>query len=120
MVITDAGMVHIGNLSTLKTLKLIDIPITDAGLAHLLKLKDLERLTVSRTSVTEDGVGNLRNVLTDCWITGMGDSFPTANQIRVCEDGTTENELNVIDTPDRIAEVKACLERIVDVALSDR
>ena len=119
MVITDAGMHHIGNISTLNNLTLIGVPITDAGLATLTKLSNLERLTVRRTAVTEDGLERFRAALPDCWVTGMSDSFPTVaqiRQIRVCDTTTFENEIVVIRDTDRVSSVKACLEQLVGQA----
>ena len=119
MVIADAGMLHIGNMSTLKNLRLAGIPITDAGLVSLTKVSNLERLTLHRTAITENGVKKFRKALPDCWVTGMSDSFPTVaqiRQIRVSDTTAIENEIVVISDTAQIGSVKACLENLVDQA----
>jgi len=59
--ITDNGLEHLKNLSTLKTLnvKLDDTHITIAGLAHLQALTNLQVLGIHRTEVTLEGVKRL-------------------------------------------------------------
>lgn len=119
MVITDAGMHHIGKISSLKTLSLVGIPVTNAGLANLTDLANLERLTIRRTAVTEDGLDRLRTALPDCWVTGMSDSLPTVVQIRqiqVFDTAVSENAIVEISDTGQIESVKECLERLVGQA----
>lgn len=56
---TDAALVHVGRLSTLKQLSLDETRITDADLAHLAGLTNLEKLWLKDTAVTNEGVKHL-------------------------------------------------------------
>ena len=47
-------------MRTLKKLDLSDTAVTDEGLAHLKDLTSLQELTVSRTRVTEEGIKAMR------------------------------------------------------------
>jgi hypothetical protein len=60
--ITDAGLVHLQNLSRLITLSLSGLPITDTGLASLGGLPNLEALYLSRTKVQGPGLSRLRSL----------------------------------------------------------
>ena len=65
--VTDAGLVHIKELSELKTLLLNGTSMTDAGLKQLTRLKKLERLYLTGSAVTEAGlqhIGSLSNLRT--------------------------------------------------------
>lgn len=57
--ITDAGLLHLGHLSKLRTLGLIGDPITDAGLEHLRLLPNLQRLQLNGTQVSGAGLRHL-------------------------------------------------------------
>jgi hypothetical protein len=46
--VTDAAVVHVGNLTGLRSLVLWDAPMTDDGLKHLLPLKELST-SISRS-----------------------------------------------------------------------
>ena len=54
--ITDAGLAHLEGLIGLRSLLLFDTPITDAGVEHLKKLPQLVLLDVTGTKITDDGV----------------------------------------------------------------
>ena len=59
--ITDAGLVHLKGLTNLQTL-ILGGAITDAGLAHLKGLKTLEMLGLSKTKVTDAGLEHLKGL----------------------------------------------------------
>ena len=113
MVITDAGMLHVAKISTLKSLTLCGMPINDEALESLASLSNLERLALHRTEVTEKGVKDFRKALPDCWVFGLKDSLPTVDQIsqiRVTDASAAVNEVAVISSKAKIANVKARLE----------
>lgn len=60
MLLTDAGLIHVGKMEQLRTLTLSGLPFTDAGLAHLRDLKRLERLSIGEASVTDAGLEHLK------------------------------------------------------------
>ena len=60
---TDAGMVHLGNLRKLEHLSLFRTRITDAGLVHLHGLENLKRVNLVFTGVTDQGVADLRQAV---------------------------------------------------------
>jgi Leucine-rich repeat (LRR) protein len=66
--LTDEGLRHIGQITTLRELSLNHTRITDAGLRHLTGLKDLERLYVGDTRVTRSGCAMLHQALPKCHI----------------------------------------------------
>ncbi len=66
--ITDDGLVHLKGLVYLKELTLIDPTITDDGLVHLKGLKNLESLDLVCMQVTEEGVKKLQEALPNCEI----------------------------------------------------
>ena len=77
--VTDAGLVHVGNLTSLQELWLVGTAVTDAGLVHLGNLTSLQRLWLTRTAVTDAGlvhVGNLTSLqelrLDDTAVTDAG------------------------------------------------
>lgn len=57
--ITDEGLAPLKELSALKTLKLIQVPVSDAGLAHLSGTAALEELLLGHTDVTGTGLAHL-------------------------------------------------------------
>lgn len=57
--VTDAGLVHISQLTNLRRLNLTDIQITNAGLNHLRHLTKLEELDLEGTLVTDAGLAAL-------------------------------------------------------------
>jgi hypothetical protein len=61
--VTDAGMVHLGNLRKLEHLLLTGTQITDAGLVHLHGLTNLKHVNVANTRVTGQGVADLREAV---------------------------------------------------------
>ena len=69
MVITDAGMVHVGKLKSLKYLMIVGMPnVTDAGVAQLHRLSNLENVVLHRTKITAQGLEKLEDALPDCRI----------------------------------------------------
>ena len=54
--ITDAGLAHLGDLPSLRSLNFHGAGITDAGLAHLTNLESLE---VESSYITDDGLAHL-------------------------------------------------------------
>ncbi|MHC4115901.1 MAG: hypothetical protein ACYSWO_00190 [Planctomycetota bacterium] len=77
--ITDAGLAHLGTLTSLRRLVLYRTRITDAGLAHLRNLTSLTNLIVFETPITDAGLVHLRGLtalegldLSDSQITGRG------------------------------------------------
>ena len=66
---TDLGLKHyLAAVEPSATLRLIGWRITDAGLVHLKELTSLETLTLSETQVTDAGVAELQQALPDCKI----------------------------------------------------
>lgn len=75
--VTDAGLMHIGKLKSLRILFLgydrfvymgenTSPDISDAGLAHLKGLTNLKELFIQQTKVTEEGIEKLKKALPDC------------------------------------------------------
>jgi hypothetical protein len=60
--ITDAGLIHVGKIVRLKYLSLTGLKITDAGLAHLATLSNLETLNLGGTRITDAGLRHLRTL----------------------------------------------------------
>ncbi|MFI5382045.1 MAG: hypothetical protein ACHRHE_22345, partial [Tepidisphaerales bacterium] len=58
--VSDAGLVHIGELKGLQCLVLSGPKVTDAGLVHLKQLKSLQWLDLHYTKVTEVGAKALQ------------------------------------------------------------
>lgn len=66
--ITDSGLVHLKELTSLQVLNLEGTPITDAGLVHLQGLAKLEKLHLGKTKVTDAGIAELQKALPNCEI----------------------------------------------------
>jgi hypothetical protein len=66
--ITDAGLTHLETLSGLQTLNLAGTAVTDAGLSHLERLPGLRYLNLTDTQATSAGVEALRAALPHCTI----------------------------------------------------
>jgi len=60
--ISDAGMVHLSELTELSGLYLNNTQVTDAGLVHLKKLKNLEQLVLNGTEATDAGLAYLKSL----------------------------------------------------------
>ena len=58
---------HVGDLSALDDLFLMNTSVTDAGLTHL-KGSNLRELALIDTQVTQEGVEKLQQALPTCWI----------------------------------------------------
>ncbi|MDP7275287.1 MAG: hypothetical protein QF363_07380, partial [Planctomycetaceae bacterium] len=57
--VSDAGLVHLANLDSLQSLGLGKTRITDAGFVHLLELRNLQTLNLNGTRVTDAGLVHL-------------------------------------------------------------
>ena len=57
--ITDTGLVHISELTNLEEVNLELTHVTDAGLVHLKGLTNLEHLNLQRTKITDAGLSHL-------------------------------------------------------------
>jgi len=66
--ITGAGLVHLKRLTNLESLYLGGTKITDAGLVDLKGLTNLERLSLDGTQITDAGVAELKQALPNCKI----------------------------------------------------
>jgi len=70
--VTDAGVKHVANLTSLTRLTLGNVPVTDSGLRRLAALKNLATLNLSYSGgspkFTDAGVEELRKVLPNCTI----------------------------------------------------
>jgi internalin A len=60
--ITDKGMIHLRNLTELRSLSLWNTQVTDVGAAHLAGLTKLEALRLSLTQVGDRGLIHLRRL----------------------------------------------------------
>ncbi len=62
--VTDAGLIHLRNLSKLKTLRLggYGTEIKDKGIRYLATLSNLEELSLDRTSITDAALAHLRGL----------------------------------------------------------
>jgi hypothetical protein len=112
MPITDAGLVHVGRMSSLEYLE-IQVPVTDAGLRQLHGLEKLERLFLSGTQVTEKGYLELCKALPDCLIDWKGEHFPHVSQIErieVWQREPSQGRIVTIAGSDRIAAVREWLD----------
>jgi hypothetical protein len=112
MVITDAGLVHVGNMKNLKSLMIIGMPqVTDAGLNSLHGLSQLEQLVVRRTAASENGLAQLYKALPDCYV--MTDVFvagPTnIQQIVVSKAEALQSPVSVVSDGERIGKLRALL-----------
>jgi hypothetical protein len=59
---TDLELVHVGNLTRLRSLQLSQSAVTDSGLAYLQELTSLKRLTLKSTGVTDAGLAHLKRL----------------------------------------------------------
>lgn len=64
--ITDAGLVHLRDLTKLYLLDLSHTDVADAGLVHLKELTNLYRLELYSTKVTDEGVSEFKQALPKC------------------------------------------------------
>ena len=60
--ITDEGLQHIAELTTLRQLHLERTKISDLGLVHLKKLKNLLYLNLYQTGITDQGLSQLQEL----------------------------------------------------------
>ena len=66
--ITDEGMKHVAEMTSLTLLSLDRAKVTDEGLIHLAHLVNLQELELTETQVTDAGVGRLRRALPKCTV----------------------------------------------------
>jgi hypothetical protein len=70
--ITDAGLLTIGQIPTLKELKVSGIGfqmnVSDKGLRYLSGLKQLEKLSVRKTKVTKQGIASFQKTVPTCTV----------------------------------------------------
>ncbi len=59
---TDAGLIHLEKVSSLRILNLSGLPITNVGMIHLSKLTWLENLGLWNTKVTDGGLSYLKHM----------------------------------------------------------
>ena len=59
---TDAGLEHLKGLTSLETLYLADTQVTDAGLVHLKGLTNLQTLILDGTETTDAGLAHLKGL----------------------------------------------------------
>ena len=64
--ITDAGLVHLKDLTSLKDLYLDGSQITGAGLVHLKDLASLTTLGLDGTKITDAGLAEIKAALPNC------------------------------------------------------
>ncbi|HEX4150008.1 MAG TPA: SUMF1/EgtB/PvdO family nonheme iron enzyme, partial [Pirellulales bacterium] len=83
-------------------LKLLDNPITDAGLIHLEPLKSLKSLELGGTKVTAAGVEKLQKALPNCKITWQGS--PAAPASAAAAPPAKKLDFPDIKTPRELAE----------------
>ena len=67
--ITDAGLVHLKELTKLEELYLVGTNVTDDGLVHLKEMNNLQKLSLKFTKVTDAGIAELKQALPNCKIT---------------------------------------------------
>src|SRR5439155_18828300 len=61
--ITDAGLKHLKDLPSLRSLSLSDcVKVTDAGLKEISGLQELESLNLGTTSITDAGLKHLQSL----------------------------------------------------------
>ena len=66
--VTDAELVHLKGLASLKSLTPSGTQITDGGLVHLKGLDNLKWLRLIESKVTGAGVAELEKALPNCFI----------------------------------------------------
>jgi hypothetical protein len=66
--VTDAGLAHLTEFKSLRTLDLWRTQVTDGGLVNLKELKGLQALYLGDTPVTGAGADELRKSLPGCKI----------------------------------------------------
>jgi len=60
---TDAGLVHLADLTKLESLYLSRTHVTDEGLRHVARLKGLKVLVLSDTPTSDDGLAHLAGMV---------------------------------------------------------
>jgi hypothetical protein len=61
--LTDAGLVHLSNLTNLQVLDLSSCPVTGPGLAHLAGMRRLSALVIRGAPLTDDGLAHLGKLI---------------------------------------------------------
>jgi hypothetical protein len=73
--LTDAGLVHIGDMRRLRWLALENAQVTDAGLAHLAELTELEELRLPGTKITDAGLHHISRLPKLKWLYLVGNNI---------------------------------------------
>jgi hypothetical protein len=123
MVITDAGLSYVGQMKGLKTLMLLNLKkVTDAGLVHLQNLSNLEDMSIHRCAVTAAGLQQLCAALPDCRIIASPVVAPGPQNVRriiVRKIAAPNEKLLEISDAARIAEIVDLIETTLAGTLSD-
>ncbi len=83
--ISDAGLKHLQELKTLRSLNLVGTSVTDAGIPELARMTWLTHIYLNETKVTAAGIAELRKALPKCRIIPDEALKETAgNDLRVC------------------------------------
>ncbi len=69
MQVSDAGLVHLKEMTTLRRLYLSETSITKAGLVHLKGLVKLQTFHLDGSRVTDTGATELQQALPNCKMT---------------------------------------------------
>ncbi len=64
--VSDAGLIHLKDLTNLRSLELMGSRVSDAGLGHLIGMKRVAELYLARTDVTDNSVAKLKADLPNC------------------------------------------------------
>ena len=64
--VSDAGLAHLEDLTSLRVLRISGRQISDAGLAHLTGLALLKRLVIYETQISGEGVARFKVALPNC------------------------------------------------------
>jgi hypothetical protein len=115
MVITDAGLAHVGRMRRLKMLMIIGMPqVTDAGLASLHGLTKLESLVIRKTAATAQGIAQLYQALPDCSVNT--DVFIAGSagiqQIVMWKIAESQTRIAAVTDPARIGKIRELIHSI--------
>lgn len=113
--VSDAAIVHIGNLAALGSLELGDTQITDASLPIVRRLRSLTRLGLGNTRITDAGARNLRGLTQLFWLDLSGTQISDIGLL-YCHSLSHLGEINLertAVTPAGIARFRAALPNCV-------
>ena len=66
--VTDDGLMRLKGMTKLRSLSLANTDVTDAGLVHLKGMTSLQFLWLGNTSVTDAGFAELQKALPNCQV----------------------------------------------------